>query len=366
MLNCLTDIGNLNPESKASDLRKKFETFGTVTECDIVNNYGFVHMETEAEADAALGGLQDVIIDGVKINVERSHGKRGGGPGPMRRRFRDGPPEPFRGPPRGFMGGGPSRMGRYGPGWGRPDDRFGGPYGPPPPRGGPGYPEYPMNGSGRYPAPERSEPTRSPPRGPGRDHAPPPPQAASGPGFRGPPIPDAIPPSRDYPSKNGPPRSGRYDSYDGYGEYDRYRETPARPNSRPNNYYDNYGKYNRGWKQAHHLASAFWKRWSDEYMRALLRRQRWINRERNFREDDVVLVVCDHMPKDQWPLGMIQSVETSADGLVRTVIVKSKGKCIRRDIRKLCLLEEGAGVPTSYSPQVGGGPSGLPTQGGPL
>ena len=125
-------------------------------------------------------------------------------------------------------------------------------------------------------------------------------------------------------------------------------------------------RYNRGWRQAQQLASAFWKRWSDEYLRTLLKRQRWMNKQRNLRVDDVVLVVCDHLPKDQWPLGIIQAVEVSADGLVRTAIVKCKGKSMRRDIRKLCLLEEGAGVPASHSPQVGGGPSGLPTQGGPL
>lgn len=35
-------IGNLNPKSDSSELRQKFEAYGTVTECDIVNNYGFV------------------------------------------------------------------------------------------------------------------------------------------------------------------------------------------------------------------------------------------------------------------------------------------------------------------------------------
>ncbi|KAA3681910.1 uncharacterized protein DEA37_0004568, partial [Paragonimus westermani] len=177
-------VGNLNPQSKASDLRKKFEEFGKVTECDVVNNYGFVHMETEADAEAALAGLQNAVLDGVKINVERSHGKRGGGPGPMRRRFRDNPPDRFRGPPPRFMGGGPPpRMGRYGPGW---DDGYGAPYGPPPrgdPRGGPPY-DYPANGNpGRYPPPERAEPVRPPPRGPGREPLPPPP--AAGAGYRG-------------------------------------------------------------------------------------------------------------------------------------------------------------------------------------
>ncbi|CAL8089085.1 unnamed protein product [Calicophoron daubneyi] len=237
-------VGNLNPQSKASDLRKKFEVYGKVTECDVVNNYGFVHMEKEADAEAALAGLQNSILDGVKINVERSHGKRGGGPGPMRRRgegrFRDYPSDRFRGPPPRYMGSAPPppRMGRYGPGW---DDGYGAPYGPPPrasPRGG--Y-DYPPNGSnGRYPPSERGEPVRPPPRGPAREPLPPPP----GPGYRGPPIPDPIPP-RDYPPKAAPPRS-RYENYDNYGDYDRYRDPAPQPAPRPNDYYDNYGNYSSG------------------------------------------------------------------------------------------------------------------------
>lgn len=35
-------VGNLNPSSKSVDLRKRFELYGKVNECDIVNNYAFV------------------------------------------------------------------------------------------------------------------------------------------------------------------------------------------------------------------------------------------------------------------------------------------------------------------------------------
>ncbi|VDK35302.1 unnamed protein product [Taenia asiatica] len=79
-------VGNLNPNSKSQDLRKRFELYGKVTECDIVNNYAFVHMESQADAEAAISKLHNSEFDGAKINVELSHGKGGGG-GPMRRRF---------------------------------------------------------------------------------------------------------------------------------------------------------------------------------------------------------------------------------------------------------------------------------------
>ncbi|CDS38074.1 RNA binding protein 4 [Echinococcus multilocularis] len=79
-------VGNLNPSSKSQDLRKRFELYGKVTECDIVNNYAFVHMESQADAEAAISKLHNSEFDGAKINVELSHGKGSGG-GPMRRRF---------------------------------------------------------------------------------------------------------------------------------------------------------------------------------------------------------------------------------------------------------------------------------------
>ncbi|TPP66634.1 RNA-binding protein 4 [Fasciola gigantica] len=229
-------VGNLNPQSKAVDLRKKFEAYGKVTECDIVNNYGFVHMEKEADAEAALNGLQNSVLDGVKINVERSHGKRTGGPGPMRRRpegrFRDYPPERFRGgPPPRYMGGPPPppppppRMGRYGPGW---DDGYGGPYGPPPPRASPrgGY-DYHSNGtSGRYPPPpERAEPVRPPPRGAGREPLPPPP--APGSGYRGPPMSEPLQPTR-VPLKGGSTATQTNSRYDNYADIATTKDTASR------------------------------------------------------------------------------------------------------------------------------------------
>ncbi|VEL16736.1 unnamed protein product [Protopolystoma xenopodis] len=243
-------VGNLNPSSKSAELRKKFEKFGKVTECDIVNNYAFVHMENESDAKAAISSLHNSDFDGSKINVEHSHGKRGGagsGGGPMRRRFeqgrgpRDYPPERFRGPPRNYMSGPPppsSRSERYGqPGWDEvcpfrnydlslPDliiflFNLG------------GY-DYPPSGPGsRYPP----DPVR-----PREGRAPMMPES----GYRSAPSREQMPPpTRDYPPKE----SRRYDSYDGYSadSYDRYRDSAPAPPSHPRqDYYENYGSYSSG------------------------------------------------------------------------------------------------------------------------
>ncbi|CAK1583981.1 unnamed protein product [Parnassius mnemosyne] len=100
-------VGSLPQGSKPEELRKLFERFGVVTECDIMNRCGFVHMQTEEQASAAIRSLNNTTFNGGVITVERGRikerGQRGGG-------ARGG----MRGGMRGSMdrrGGGPMRGG---------------------------------------------------------------------------------------------------------------------------------------------------------------------------------------------------------------------------------------------------------------
>lgn len=74
-------VGNLADEADQGELKNLFEKFGTVTECDILRNFGFVHMASEDEAETAIAALAGYTFYGSKMNVEMSHGKnsRGGG-----------------------------------------------------------------------------------------------------------------------------------------------------------------------------------------------------------------------------------------------------------------------------------------------
>ena len=135
-------------------------------------------------------------------------------------------------------------------------------------------------------------------------------------------------------------------------------------------------RYNSVWNHARTITLSFWKRWTKEYLPTLLTRQKWLTELRNFTEGDVVLVVSEAFTKDQWPLGIIVGCFPDSDGLVRTVNVKTKNGIVKRDIRKLCLLE-GTGVGSNYAsqseherrdvgpPQVGDGSSGLSHPEGP-
>ncbi|XP_066575094.1 RNA-binding protein lark [Amia ocellicauda] len=63
-------VGNVNTSTTEPELRTLFEQYGEVTDCDILKNYGFVHMEKEEEAQQAIGALHKHELNGSRITVE--------------------------------------------------------------------------------------------------------------------------------------------------------------------------------------------------------------------------------------------------------------------------------------------------------
>lgn len=68
-------IGNLTCTATPQELRELFEKYGKVTECDIVKNYGFVHMSNMSEAEEAIKNLNQQQLHGWRMNVELSKGR---------------------------------------------------------------------------------------------------------------------------------------------------------------------------------------------------------------------------------------------------------------------------------------------------
>lgn len=68
-------IGNLACNTTSEELRELFEKYGKVTECDIVKNYGFVHMSNISEAEEAIQNLHQHQLNGWRMNVEMSKGR---------------------------------------------------------------------------------------------------------------------------------------------------------------------------------------------------------------------------------------------------------------------------------------------------
>ena len=91
-----------------------------------------------------------------------------------------------------------------------------------------------------------------------------------------------------------------------------------------------------------YLANQFWIRWRREYLSLLHKRQKWNVPQRDSREGDIVLLLDDGLPRNQWPLAQVTKVFPSRDGFVRkvqlSVVQDGKRKQLERPIHKLVLL----------------------------
>lgn len=99
---------------------------------------------------------------------------------------------------------------------------------------------------------------------------------------------------------------------------------------------------NRRWKQTQFLVDSFWKRWSQEYLVLLQKRNKWSKQCRPHEVGDLVLVQDISLPRNQWPLGKIVTVHSDPLGNVRSAQVllsKDKLTTIVRPIVKLILLK---------------------------
>ncbi|XP_062904222.1 RNA-binding protein 4B-like isoform X1 [Mobula hypostoma] len=65
-------VGNLPRPTTAEEIRALFEKYGVVSDCDLIKNYGFVHMKDREAAKEAIEKLHHYRLHGVCINVEAS------------------------------------------------------------------------------------------------------------------------------------------------------------------------------------------------------------------------------------------------------------------------------------------------------
>ncbi|XP_077521887.1 uncharacterized protein LOC144132989 isoform X1 [Amblyomma americanum] len=120
-------VGHLPDGLRTEELQELFAKYGTVTECDVINKYGFVHMATEEQAEEALKNLNNYNFMGSTLSVERSTSKFHQEPGAPGRakggpRYEDRPPygqgmqrNGYDGRPSGgyYNGGGPGGYADY-------------------------------------------------------------------------------------------------------------------------------------------------------------------------------------------------------------------------------------------------------------
>ena len=81
-------VGNIPTSARNSELKELFEKFGKVIECDILKDFGFVHMEDKNDAKAAIAGLHDTLWKGCRVRVELSTTKTSKGEPSERNEYR--------------------------------------------------------------------------------------------------------------------------------------------------------------------------------------------------------------------------------------------------------------------------------------
>lgn len=69
-------IGNIEEKTVPTDIKPLFEKYGKVVECDVVKNYGFVHMENEQQGRDAIQNLNGYVVNGNAIKVEAAKSRR--------------------------------------------------------------------------------------------------------------------------------------------------------------------------------------------------------------------------------------------------------------------------------------------------
>ena len=106
------------------------------------------------------------------------------------------------------------------------------------------------------------------------------------------------------------------------------------------------------WRRVQYLLEQFWCRWRREYVSEIAKRSKWHTPRRNLHQDDIVLIVDEGSPRNEWNMGRVLNPIQSNDGLVRkaTVLVGSRnldknGKrnnqpsILERPVQKLVLIQ---------------------------
>jgi hypothetical protein len=86
------------------------------------------------------------------------------------------------------------------------------------------------------------------------------------------------------------------------------------------------------------LVQSFWRRWRAEYLHTLQSRAKWNSNIVPIREGVVVVINVDNAPPFTWPLGVIERVHPSKDGVTRVATVKTNKGSFVRPVVRLCPL----------------------------
>ena len=124
--------------------------------------------------------------------------------------------------------------------------------------------------------------------------------------------------------------------------------TPITPNSllimkqgpyMPPGRFDSDDVYRKIWRHTQHLVNRFWRSWMRLYLPSLQARCKWRMKRGNISKGDLVLLLDQTTPRHLWPLALIEDVTVGRDGLVRSVVLRTRTTTLRRPITQVIMLE---------------------------
>lgn len=92
------------------------------------------------------------------------------------------------------------------------------------------------------------------------------------------------------------------------------------------------------WGLQQKMQQSFWKRWKDEYLDGLQRRNKWYKARENLKEGDMVIIMAENVPPTEWLIGRVLEIRKGQDGYVRSALIRTKSSKLERPIQKLCVL----------------------------
>ncbi|KAG5897625.1 hypothetical protein JTB14_028893 [Gonioctena quinquepunctata] len=83
------------------------------------------------------------------------------------------------------------------------------------------------------------------------------------------------------------------------------------------------------------LANSYWRRWVRGYRPTLIQRQKWHDKTIPIKVGDIVLVIDEEAPRNQWMIGRVEETYPAKDGIIRVVQLKNIEKTFLRLVAKL-------------------------------
>lgn len=93
------------------------------------------------------------------------------------------------------------------------------------------------------------------------------------------------------------------------------------------------------WNLRKEMMAVFWKKWTEQYLPSLLRREKWTTEGQELKQGDVVVFGDASLGKGQWQKGCVLETVRSKDGHVRSAKILTPMGILHRPAAKLAILD---------------------------